>query len=103
MVDMNGDIVGNKNTRDLRDPQEIGRKIIQGRIKSSASACQVADWVGLEDIPDVSKDDSMGKQAVKDYRAELEARAEEGDRYAEAALRDIDEGRGVQGFDDAGT
>ena len=91
------------DTRDLRDPQEIGRKIIQGRIKSSASACQVADWVELEEIPDVSKNDSMAKQAVKDYRAELERRVEEGDRYAIAALRDINAGKGVQGFDDAGS
>ena len=90
------------DTRDLRDPQKLGELLFKQRETCSSSFSAIADWAAIEVIPDVTHDDSMGKQCVRDYRAELEARKEEGDVYAEAALRDIDAGKGVQGFDDAG-
>ena len=55
------------------------------------------------DIPDVSKDDSLGKECVRAYREELESRAAEGDKYAKSALDSINAGRGVEGYDDAGS
>lgn len=95
------------DTRDLRDPQKLGALIQyvaqdpsnqRGHKLTYSEAC---DTYSTE-CDDVSKDDSMGKEQVRNYRAELEARREEGDKYAEAALRDIDAGKGVQGFDEVG-
>ena len=98
-------LTSTNDVRDLRDPQLLGADLLaykQTWCKKDPLSVVYDEFTELSHIPNVSKDDSMGKQAVKDYRAELEARIEEGDKYAEAALRDIDEGRGVQGFDDAG-
>lgn len=95
------------DTRDLRDPQKLGA-LIQYVAQDPSSQrghkltySEAYDTYAME-CDDVTHDDSMGKACVREYRAELQARVEEGDKYAEAALRDIDAGKGVQGFDEAG-
>lgn len=91
------------DTRDLRDPQKLGEAML-AHMEYHKKSTMTYEWPGsaLPIVPDVSHDDSMGKASVRAYRVELQARVEEGDRYAEAALRDIDAGKGVQGYDDAG-
>lgn len=97
------------DTRDLRDPQHIGGKLldeaphVRSAYGDKIPLSEIYDvHVGKMAFENVSADDSMGKQCVREYRAELEARKEEGDKYAEAALRDIAAGKGVQGYDTAG-
>jgi hypothetical protein len=88
--------------RDLRDPQKLGEWILD-RCTVGDTACQYYDKGKVPLFPDVTHDDSMGKQCVREYRAELESRAAEGDRYAASALESIDAGKGVQGYDEAGS
>ncbi len=76
--------------RDLRDPQKLGEALLHameaGRKLGWTKLSSAATTLDRYDIPDVSKDDSMGKQCVADYLAELEAGAAAGDKYSKAAL-----------------
>jgi hypothetical protein len=95
--------------RDLRDPQLLGATLLSD---AASARSAYGDGIPLHEVwdvhtshyvkGDVSKDDSMGKQCVREYRAELESRAAEGDKYAASALESIDAGKGVQGYDEAG-
>jgi len=87
--------------RDLRDPQKLGDFLLTQRDQlnqnfaetgGSPPLSQLYDWFEQRKafaIPDYPKHDSIGVQAAKDYRAELEARAAEGDRYAASMLAGI--------------
>lgn len=90
--------------RDLRDPQKLGEFMLRahdGGEEITLSEFYDKRLLAMDQnlFPDVSKDDSMVKITVAEYRRELEQRE---DKYAQAALRDIDAGKGVQGYDDAG-
>lgn len=94
-------------TRDLRDPQKLGA-LIQYVAQDPSNQrghkltySEAYDTYAME-CDDVTHDDSMGKQCVRDYRAELEGRAAEGDKYAKSALEQLRTGRRVEGFDEAG-
>jgi hypothetical protein len=98
-------------TRDLRDPEKLGKALLGVRANfymngfppgGPTLSKSYDSYKNLDYVPDVSKDDSMGKQCVREYRAELESRAAEGDKYAASALESIDAGKGVQGYDEAG-
>lgn len=91
-----------QDLRDLRDPQAIGEWLLNRPTKDRASeGYDTHIRSGIFRL--VSNDDSMGKQCVREYRAELEARAAEGDKYAQSALESLNRGKGVQGYDDAGS
>ena len=76
--------------RDLRDPQKLGEYILSEAKHQKKTAAQVYDNnVQHFNVPDVSKDDSMGKQCVAEYRAELETRT---DKYAKSALDMLNNG-----------
>lgn len=88
--------------RDLRDPQKLGEWLLSSPTRPLSRAYDVFR-VTRDHISDVSKDDSMGKECVREYRTELEIRAAGGDKYAKSAIESIDAGKGVQGYDDAGS
>ena len=54
-------------------------------------------------VPDYSHSESMCDLTKREYRAELEARAAEGDKYAASALDDLNAGKRVQNDDPAGS
>jgi hypothetical protein len=97
--------------RDLRDPQAVGEALLRDA-KAVREHYEIPNepltkvWdihTGNYKHPEVSKDESLGKECVRAYREELESRAAEGDRYAKSALDSINAGKGVQGYDDAGS
>jgi hypothetical protein len=90
--------------RDLRDPEKLGEEMIAHMKHHKGFGLRMTDeWPidhALPIVPNVPKHESMGTQTAAAFRRELEERT---DRFAKAALRDIDAGKGVQGYDDAGT
>ena len=87
--------------RDLRDPQALGEWLLDQRMSPFRTVREKYDSmiVTRDHICQVSKDDSMVKITVAEYRKELEERE---DVYAKSALASIDAGQGVQGYDSAG-
>lgn len=90
--------------RDLRDPQKLGEALL-GELKALRvegenypPARQAADYLPRYEIPDYSHDESMAVLTAREYREELEARRQEGDKYAASALDALD--RGVKLDDD---
>lgn len=83
-----------EDRRDLRNPQKLGVNYLAAR----KAGLQLDIAVNLP-VTDYAHDESLGEQAAREYRAELEART---DVYAKNALESIDAGKGVEGFDDAG-
>lgn len=50
---------------------------------------ELADHYMLADCPDYAHDESTATITRREYREELETRAEEGDRYAASLLRGV--------------
>lgn len=104
--------VQTKDNRDLRDPQGLGESLLyyakaaREAYSTPESPIPMSEVYDVQvvhlTIPNVSGDDSMGKQCVREYRAELEARKAEGDKYASSALEAIDQGRKIEYDDPAG-
>lgn len=91
-----------KDKRDLRDPQKLGEQLLRCRPEySRLTLSEAYDQYNFKSnvIPNYPKHDSMGTQTAAAFRRELEERD---DKYAKAALRDLQAGKKVSGFDDAG-
>jgi hypothetical protein len=92
--------------RDLRDPQKLGEALRAGEFRPEGWTLseyydrQTGIW--NHDIPDYPQDESMATVTAREYRAELEARAAEGDKYAKSALESLNTTGRVEGYDDAG-
>lgn len=85
------------DTRDLRDPQKLGESYLASR--KAGLPKDIAVNLPVRNYP---HGESMSTFTAREYRTELEARAEEGDRYALSALESLNQGKGVVGYDDAG-
>ena len=75
------------------------RKELCGPFVNDIPFSQIADGIPWAIMPEVDKGASLCQVTVAEYRRELEERE---DIYAKAALRDIDAGTGVRGYDEAG-
>ena len=77
--------------RDLRDPQKLGDAMLN-HMSYHKSSTMTHEWPAGHELPkvgDVSKDDSMCKITVAEYRQELEERT---DKYAKSALEMLHQG-----------
>lgn len=85
------------------DPEKVGEFLAWAREKYpdrlTHPLSMLADSIPWRTIPEVDKGASLCQETVAEYRRELEERE---DKYAKAALRDIDATGKVQGFDEAG-
>ena len=82
------------------DPEAVGEYLLEARkLAPSKLLSEVADFIPWAVMPEIDKWASLCGESVLEYRRELERRE---DKYAKAALRDIDAGEGVKGFDDVG-
>lgn len=84
------------DTRDLRDPQALGSWLLDQRMSPYRTVREKYDALRGNNIKKVSKDDSMGKQCVREYRAELEERSAAGDKYAASALAALNKGERIE-------
>jgi len=80
-----------KDTRDLRDPSKFPDLSAQYRempiVGSPPSFHEFVDMaLANAIIPDYPKDELLSTTTRKEYREELEARAAEGDKYAQSLL-----------------
>jgi hypothetical protein len=77
--------------RDLRDPQKLGEFLLRNKRPNKPLHFTADELTGHADekIPEVSKDDSLCKVTQAEYRAELEAAAAAGDRYAKSRLETL--------------
>lgn len=75
--------------RDLRDPQKLGEQLFRCRPEGSKlTLSQAYDLYNFASniIPDYPQDESMATMTAREYRAELEAAAAAGDKYAASRL-----------------
>ena len=76
--------------RDLRDPQALGRFLLDCNHKFGADTLsKTYDKFRNVNCPDYPQDESMAKVTAREYREELEIAAAAGDKYAVARLRDL--------------
>jgi len=81
-----------KDTRDLRDPRKFPD--LSAEYRNSQRAYEqkwtfhrfVDEYMKKVNVPDYPGDESTVTQTVREYRAELQARADSGDRYALSRL-----------------
>lgn len=84
------------DTRDLRDPQKLGERLLSIADHGDLSVRAVADRLPRNAVPNYPQDESTATLTARAYRAELEART---DKYAKSALEALDKGLHVE-YDD---
>lgn len=79
------------DTRDLRDPQKLGDVLLKEKQLGAYEAETLSEaydkQVALMHVPNYPKHDSVGSQTAREYRQELQERADAGDRYALSMLK----------------
>lgn len=78
------------DTRDLRDPQKLGERLIEIRKEQEKSA--PFHWIvdaWNPTVPDYDHGESLSAFTKRMYRAELKRAAERGDRHAADTLKGI--------------
>ena len=80
------------DTRDLRDPQKIGEMLLNVRNSPTGvrypgvKFSQIADNLHNYPVPNYPQDELLSTITAREYRAELEERAAQGDKYAKSIL-----------------
>jgi hypothetical protein len=80
------------DTRDLRDPQKLGEYLLHNKKTfPGASLSSIYDTlkISLEATENYPQDESLATVTTREYRAELQQAAEEGDKYAATRLREL--------------
>ena len=77
-----------KDIRDMRDPTELGKRIISTSVQTQSCATEAADQFDAKpkSVPRYEPSEMMGHHASETYQAELRARAANGDRFAISVL-----------------